>query len=340
MGRKGILAEPGVERAAGTFPAVRLRRLRASEGLRSLIRETRLTPDRFVYPIFVHELEEDVGIESMPGQSRIAISSLPRLVRRVHGLGIPAVILFGVPLMKDDVGSGAYDPHGVVQRAVATIKDVEPDLVVIADTCLDEYTSHGHCGLVRDGDVDNDATLDLLARAAVSQAEAGVDLVAPSDMMDGRVAAIRRALDETGHSSVPIMSYAAKYASAFYGPFREAAASRPQFGDRRSYQMDPANGREAIREVAQDVAEGADAVLVKPATPYLDVVRDVRTNFEVPVGAYQVSGEYAMIRGAAMRGWLDERAAALESLTSIVRAGADFVLTYFALDASEWLTET
>lgn len=339
MGRKTLVAEPRVERAAGTFPAVRLRRMRASSGLRSLIRETRLTPDRFVYPIFVHELPQDAAIESMPGQSRQAISSLPRLARRVCGLGVPAVILFGVPQVKDEVGSGAHDPRGVVQRAIATIKDAEPDLIVIADTCLDEYTSHGHCGIVRDGDVDNDETLELLARTAVSQAESGVDMVAPSDMMDGRIAAIRHALDETGHSAVPIMSYAAKYASAFYGPFREAAASRPQFGDRRSYQMDPANGREARREVALDVAEGADVVLVKPAMPYLDIVREVRTAFDIPVGAYQVSGEYAMIRAAALRGWIDEPAAALETLTAIIRAGADFVLTYFALDVAEWLAE-
>jgi porphobilinogen synthase len=280
---------------------------------------------------------ERTEIGSMPGQFRWPPAQVHGVARDVAGRGIPAIILFGIPESKDDIGSGAYDRDGVVQRAVAAIKDAVPDLIVITDTCLDEYTSHGHCGIVRNGDVDNDETLELLARTAVSQAEAGADMIAPSDMMDGRVAAIRAALDAANLAGVPILSYAAKYASSFYGPFREAADCAPQFGDRRSYQMDPANAREAIREVELDLAEGADAVMVKPALPYLDIVRDVSSRFDVPVAAYNVSGEYAMLKAAAANGWLDERLAVLETLTSIARAGATMIVTYHACEAAQWL---
>lgn len=322
------------------FPATRLRRLRRTGPLRELVRETRLTPAGFIYPLFVDaNARERVEIPSMPGQYRWPLSEVVGVARDARSRGIGGVILFGIPEMKDDLGSGAYDPDGVVQRAAVAIKDACPDLVLITDTCLDEYTSHGHCGVIRDGDVDNDATLELLARAAVTQAEAGADIVAPSDMMDGRVGAIRGALDAAGLENTPILSYAAKYASSFYGPFREAADCAPQFGDRRSYQMDPGNAREALREVELDLEEGADMVMVKPALPYLDIVRDIRTTFDVPVAAYNVSGEYAMLKAAAYNGWLDERGAVLEALTSIARAGASMIVTYHACEAAGWLEE-
>jgi porphobilinogen synthase len=322
------------------FPTVRLRRLRMKAPLRRMVRETALGPDDFIYPLFAMpgkgQAEE---IPSMPGQFRFTVDRLPAEVEELARLGIPAVILFGIPEAKDEVASGAYAPDGIVQQAVRAIKRAVPEMVVVADVCLCEYMSHGHCGVVQDGVVDNDATLDLLAHTAVSLAEAGADMVAPSDMMDGRVAAIRRALDAQGFPLVPILSYAAKYASAFYGPFRDAACSAPAFGDRRSHQMDPANRREAMREIALDLEEGADAVMVKPALAYLDVLREARRRFDVPLAAYNVSGEYAMVKAAAARGWLDERAIVLEILTAIKRAGADWILTYHAKDACRWLVE-
>jgi porphobilinogen synthase len=321
-----------------SFPATRMRRLRRTDGLRSLTRETRLSVGRLIYPIFVHEADDNPQpIPSMPGQARWPISRLGSLSREIRGAGIPGVILFGIPNQKDDGGSSAFDPDGVVQRAIKVIKDASPELIVVTDTCLDEYTSHGHCGIVRDGRVDNDATLEVLANVAVSQAKAGADIVAPSDMMDGRVRAIRSSLDAEGLPTTGIMAYSAKYASSFYGPFREAADCTPQFGDRKSYQMDPANRREAIREVALDVEEGADILMVKPALPYLDIIREVRDSFPVPVAAYNVSGEYAMVKAAAERGWVDEKAVVLELLTSIARAGADIILTYHACEAARWL---
>lgn len=323
-----------------SFPATRLRRLRRTPALRALVRETRLSPEGLVYPIFVRTGDDAVDpISSMPGQCRWTIDRLPQLLDDVSRSGVGAIIVFGVPDTKDDVGSGAYDPEGIVQRAVRAIKTFAPDLLVICDTCLDEYTSHGHCGIIRDGDVDNDATLELLARAAVSQAQAGSDMVAPSDMMDGRVGAIRTALDASGFQMVPIMAYSAKYASGFYGPFREAADCAPQFGDRRSYQMDAGNRREALREVALDLDEGADIVMVKPALPYLDVIREIRDAVDVPVAAYNVSGEYSMVKAAAERGWIDERTVVLEALTAIQRAGADIILTYHACEAARWLRD-
>jgi porphobilinogen synthase len=320
------------------FPATRLRRLRASEGLRRMTSETRLTTDSLIYPIFVQAGNgRKDEIASMPGQFRWSVDRVCEQAREVQRLRIPAIILFGLPHTKDEVGSGAYDPDGVVQRATRAIKDAVPELIVITDTCLDEYTSHGHCGVIVNGEVDNDATLELLARTAVTQVEAGADMVAPSDMMDGRVAAIRRALDDTGKSMSPIMAYAAKYASSYYGPFREAADCAPQFGDRRSYQMDPGSRREALREVSLDVEEGADIVMVKPALAYLDIVRAVRDAFDVPVAAYNVSGEYAMVKAAAERGWIDERAVVLETLTGFTRAGAGLILSYHACDVARWL---
>ncbi len=320
------------------FPTVRLRRLRMTAPLRRMVRETALGPDDFIYPLFVMPGKGRVEeIPSMPGQHRFTVDRLPAEVEEAARLGIPAVILFGIPEAKDELASGAYAPDGIVQQAIRAAKKAVPEMVVMADVCLCEYMSHGHCGVVRDGAVDNDATLDLLARTAVSLAEAGADVVAPSDMMDGRVAAIRRALDAQGFSLVPILSYAAKYASAFYGPFRDAACSAPAFGDRRSHQMDPANRREAMREIALDLEEGADAVMVKPALAYLDVLREARRRFDVPLAAYNVSGEYAMVKAAAARGWLDERAVVLEILTAIKRAGADWILTYHAKDACRWL---
>ncbi|MBI4505319.1 MAG: porphobilinogen synthase [Chloroflexi bacterium] len=316
----------------------RLRRLRRSEALRTLVRETELSPRDFIYPLFVvHGRGVHEEIASMPGCYHMSCDVLAAEVREVAALGIPGVILFGLPAHKDEVGSEAYARDGIVQQALRAVKDAAPDILAIADTCLCEYTSHGHCGVLRGQEVDNDATLELLARAAVSQAEAGADVIAPSDMMDGHVAAIRAALDESAQQHVPILSYAAKYASAFYGPFREAADSTPAFGDRRGYQMDPPNVREALREIEQDISEGADAIMVKPALAYLDVLARARQRFDHPLAAYNVSGEYAMVKAAARNGWLDERRVALEILTAIKRAGADMILTYHAKDAARWL---
>jgi porphobilinogen synthase len=321
-----------------SFPRTRLRRLRGNETLRRALAETRLTRDRLVMPLFVREGDgAPEPIESMPGCARHSIASLVDEAGAVAGAGVPAVILFGIPASKDATGSAAYDPAGVIPRAVGALKKRHPKLVVWADVCLCEYTDHGHCGVIEGGTVQNDATLPLLARAAVAYADAGADVIAPSDMMDGRVRAIREALDGAGHAQLPIVSYAAKYASAFYGPFREAAGSAPAFGDRRGYQMDPANSDEALREVALDLEEGADVVMVKPALPYLDVIRRVKDRFGVPVAAYNVSGEYAMIRAAGARGWIDEPRAIHESLLGIRRAGADIILTYFAKEVAPLL---
>ena len=323
------------------FPIQRLRRTRRTATLRGLVRETRLSPSDLVYPIFV-TVGEDVRnpVSSMPGVFQLSINHAVAEAKRAHDLGVPAVLLFGIPDQKDEAASGAYDPEGVVQLATRAIKDAAPELIVITDVCLCEYTSHGHCGIVEKGtgEVMNDVSLELLARTASSHAEAGADIVAPSDMMDGRVAAIRSDLDNEGFQDTPILAYAAKYASAFYGPFREAAESAPAFGDRRSYQMDPANAREALLEVELDVEEGADIVMVKPALPYLDVVRRVRETTNLPVAAYSVSGEYAMLKAAAQNGWLDERTAVLEALTGIKRAGADIIVTYYAPDIARWLS--
>jgi porphobilinogen synthase len=312
--------------------------MRRTQTLRELVRETELSPAHLVQPLFVvsgSDVREPV--ESMPGVERFSISELVAEATELQAAGVGAVILFGIPADKDEAGSGAYDPEGVVQMAVRALKEAHPDLVVITDVCLCEYTSHGHCGFVRDGEVDNDISVELLARTAISHAEAGADAVAPSDMMDGRVGAIRTQLDEEGHPNTPIVAYSAKYASAFYGPFREAAESTPEFGDRRGYQMDPANALEAVREAKLDLEEGADVVMVKPALPYLDVVRRVKDETGAPVAAYHVSGEYSMLKAAAENGWLDERAAALESLVAIRRAGADMIVTYYAKDAAAWL---
>jgi porphobilinogen synthase len=318
-----------------SFPATRLRRLRSSGRLRALVRETRLDLDDVVFPLFV--APEALPNAQLPAMQRHTLESLAaegeELVRR----GVKAVILFGIPEAKDNEGSGAWDADGIVQRALRTLRDAAPELVLMTDVCLCEYTDHGHCGIVRDGHVVNDESVELIARTALSHVEAGADAVAPSDMMDGRVAAIRAALDDAGREETPILSYAAKYASAFYGPFREAAGSTPSFGDRRSYQMDPANVREALRECELDLAEGADALMIKPALPYLDVIRAVRERFDCPVAAYNVSGEYAMVKAAAAAGHLDERDAALESLTAIKRAGADLIVTYWAKDLATWL---
>lgn len=320
------------------FPMYRPRRLRRTENLRRMVRETRLTVDNLVYPMFVMPGDKLKNpVRSMPGVYQFSLDQLLEEIKSVVDLRIPAVLLFGLPRHKDAEGSEAHAADGVVQEAVSAIKDKHPDLVVITDVCLCEYTSHGHCGLLSGHEVNNDATLEVLARVAVSHAQAGADIVAPSDMMDGRVAIIRERLDETGFDQVAIMAYSAKYCSAFYGPFREAAESAPQFGDRRSYQMDIANGLEAIREVALDVDEGADIVMVKPALPYLDIIRLVREEFDLPVAAYNVSGEYAMIKAAAAQGWLDESRAMMETLIAIRRAGADMILTYFAKDAAKLL---
>ena len=323
------------------FPQQRSRRTRRTAGLRSLVRETRLSARDFVYPMFV-TAGEDVKnpIASMPGIFQLSINHAVAEALRAHGLGIPAVLLFGIPDHKDEAATGAYDTEGIVQLATRAIKDAAPELLVITDVCLCEYMSHGHCGVVEkeSGEVLNDVSLELLARTAASQAEAGADIVAPSDMMDGRVAAIRSELDNEGFENTPIMAYAAKYASAFYGPFRDAADSAPRFGDRRSYQMDPANAREALVETALDVEEGADIVMVKPALPYLDVLRRVREMTDLPVAAYNVSGEYAMLKAATGNGWLDEQRAVLEALTGIKRAGADIIITYHAPDAARWLS--
>ncbi|MBA3472262.1 MAG: porphobilinogen synthase [Rubrobacter sp.] len=322
------------------FPINRLRRTRRTAGLRGLVRETELSPSDFIYPIFVIA-GEDVRnpIASMPGIFQLSISHAVEEARRARDLGIPGVLLFGIPDEKDEAASGAYDPEGVVQLATRAIKDALPELLVVTDVCLCEYMSHGHCGVVdrERGEILNDVSVELLARTAFSQAEAGADIVAPSDMMDGRVAALRSELDREGHEDVPIMAYSAKYASAFYGPFREAAESAPQFGDRRGYQMDPANAREALREVALDIEEGADVIMVKPALPYLDVVCRVRETTDLPVAAYNVSGEYSMLKAAAQNGWLDEERAVLEALTGIKRAGAEIIISYHAPDVARWL---
>ena len=318
----------------------RTRRLRGSESLRSLVRETRLMPDDFVLPLFVtHGFGVRREIVSMPGQFQLSLDQLSREVHELAELGIRGVLLFGIPEEKDSLASGAFDPEGIVQQAIRQIKAEAPEIVVIGDVCACEYTDHGHCGILDGCEVDNDRTVELLVRVALSQAEAGADIIAPSDMMDGRVKAIRAALDAAGYVNLPILSYAVKYASAFYGPFREAAASMPAFGDRRSHQMDPANSREAMREIAIDLDEGADMIIVKPALPYLDVIRTARDTFDVPIIGYNVSGEYAMIKAASQLGWLDERRAALETLTSIKRAGADRIITYHAKDAVRWLRE-
>ncbi len=321
------------------FPATRLRRLRATAVLRDLVRETRLSPADLVLPLFVQACGgARTPIGSLPGVDRLSISAAVEEAGQAQALGIPAVLLFGIPDHKDAAGSGAYDDEGIVQLATRAIKEAHPDLVVMTDVCLCEYTDHGHCGLLRDdGAVDNDPSVELIARAAVSHARAGADVVAPSDMMDGRIGAVRAALDEDGFADTPIVAYSAKFASAFYGPFREAAGSTPAFGDRRAYQIDPANGDEALREALLDVQEGADVVMVKPALAYLDVIRRVKDATHLPVAAYNVSGEYAMIKFAAAAGALDERAAVLETLTSIRRAGADIVITYHAKDAAAWL---
>ncbi len=347
------------------FPQTRMRRLRATRALRGLVRETEISPADFVYPMFVaHGLDRREPIEAMPGIERLSIGHAVDEVGELTALGVPAVLLFGIPAGKDPEGSGAWDDEGIVQLATRAIKEAHPETIVITDVCLCEYTDHGHCGVLREvGDqtrpgrsalaaapppessargerrltVDNDATLDLLARTAVSQARAGADIIAPSDMMDGRVAAIRQTLDDEGMTDIPILSYSAKFASAFYGPFREAAGSTPSFGDRRAYQMDPANGSEAVRESKLDSEEGADMLMVKPALPYLDVIRRVKDETEMPLAAYNVSGEYAMVKAAVAAGFLDERATVLETLTAIRRAGADVIITYHAKDAARWL---
>jgi porphobilinogen synthase len=322
------------------FPIQRPRRLRRSPALRRLVRETRLSADQLVAPIFVRKgraLREEIS--SLPGVHRMSPDEALAFGQECLAARVPAVILFGIPERKDETGSEGWDDEAAVHTTVRLLKAELPDLLVMTDVCLDEYTSHGHCGVIRDGEVDNDATLPLLARIALSQVKAGADVVAPSDMMDGRVAAIRRELDSEGFADRAILAYSAKSASAFYGPFREAADSAPKFGDRRGYQMDPSNRREAMREIAMDLEEGADAVMVKPALAYLDVIREARARFDAPIAAYNVSGEYAMVKAAAQNGWIDERRIVLEILTGIVRAGADFVLTYHALDAARWLAD-
>lgn len=341
-----ILPEQG-PRSAGdvgaTFPTTRMRRLRTHPRLREMIRETSLSPSDFILPLFVRSGENQrVPISSMPGHCQLSVDQLAGEAQEIAGLGIPAVILFGIPEHKDAVGSDACDDEGIVARAIRAIKESGTDLLVITDVCFCEFTDHGHCGVVNDShgplDVDNDATLEILATQAVTHARAGADMLAPSGMMDGMVAAIRAGLDESGYTQLPIMSYAVKYSSAFYGPFRDAAESAPQFGDRRTYQMDPANGNEALREAALDVAEGADLLMVKPALAYLDIVRRVKQAHPgVPLAAYNVSGEFAMVKAAAAAGWIDEQGVAMESLVSIKRAGADVILTYFAKDACRWL---
>lgn len=316
------------------FPIQRLRRLRQHEALRRMVRETTLSPADFIYPLFVVEgRDRREEITSMPGQFRLSIDLLIKEAAEIRALGIPAIILFGIPDKKDERGTSGYDPNGIVQRAIKAVKDHVPGLAVITDVCIDEYTDHGHCGIVKDGKILNDETLDCLRTMARTHAEAGADMVAPSDMMDGRVAAIRAELDQAGFSELPIMAYAAKFSSCFYAPFRDAAYSSPQFGDRQSYQMDPANGREALREIDLDVEEGADIVMVKPAMPYLDIIAKARTRTLLPIAAYQVSGEYSMIKAAGRAGWLDDTRAMMESLLAIKRAGADLILTYFAKDA-------
>ncbi|WP_186576245.1 porphobilinogen synthase [Aquibacillus kalidii] len=316
----------------------RHRRLRSSNNMRALVRETQLTTDDFIYPIFVVEgANEKREVPSMPGVFQVSLDHLTEEMNELIGLGIKSVLLFGIPKEKDEVGTQAYCETGIVQQALRQIKRDVPEMVTIADTCLCEYTSHGHCGIIHDGDVHNDESLELIVQTAVSQAKAGADIIAPSNMMDGFVAAIRKGLDEAGFVNTPIMSYAAKYASAFYGPFRDAAGSAPQFGDRKTYQMDPANRLEALREVQSDMDEGADFIIVKPALSYLDIMREVKDRFNAPVVAYNVSGEYAMVKAAALNGWIDEKAIVLEKLTSMKRAGADLIITYAAKDAAKWL---
>ncbi len=322
------------------YPNVRLRRLRSTENMRRLVRETIVFPSDFIYPIFVIEgknIKQEVP--SMPGIHRFSPDCLPAELDEIASLGIPAVLLFGIPDQKDELASQAYHPDGIIQQAIRFIKINYPQLLIVTDVCLCEYTNHGHCGVVKDDYVDNDLTLPLLVKTAVSHAEAGADMVAPSDMMDGRVKAIRKGLDENGFCTVPILAYSAKYASGFYGPFREAAESTPQFGDRRAYQMDPPNLREAMREIELDIQEGADMIMVKPALPYLDVIRCARDSFKLPLAAYNVSGEYAMVKAAAMKGWLDEKRVTMEVLTSIKRAGADIIITYHAREAARWLND-
>ncbi|HEY2485788.1 MAG TPA: porphobilinogen synthase [Candidatus Binataceae bacterium] len=320
------------------FPINRPRRLRRNDTLRRMIRETRLSPDNLIHPLFVCPGRGVVNpVPSMPGVAQLSVDRVAAEARAIHAAGVPAIILFGIPERKDALGSEAWNDNGEVQRAIREVKEKVPGLVVITDVCMCEYTDHGHCGAIKGTDVDNDATLELLSREALSHARAGADIVAPSDMMDGRVAAIRTALDRDGFSEIAIMAYSAKFASAFYGPFRDAAESAPQFGDRRSYQMDPPNGEEALREVALDLEEGADIVMVKPALPYLDLIWRVKNEFRVPVAAYNVSGEYAMIRAAGINGWLDEDRTIMEVLTSIRRAGADLILTYFAKEVAKKL---
>jgi len=322
------------------FPQYRPRRLRRNENLRRMVRETFLRIDDLIYPLFVQPgkgIKEPIS--SMPDNYRFSIDELVKEIKDIYKLGIPAIILFGIPEKKDELGTEAYAKDGIIQRAIKAIKDSVPEIIVITDVCLCEYTSHGHCGVIKNNEVDNDATLELLAKEAVSHAEAGADMVAPSDMMDGRVKAIREALDRSGFSHIPIMSYAVKYASAFYGPFREAAESAPQFGDRRSYQMDPPNAREALREAELDVGEGADIIMVKPALPYLDIIYRVRQAINRPIAAYNVSGEFSMLKAAIANGWLEEKRVVLEALTSIKRAGADLILTYFAKEIATWLSE-
>ncbi len=322
------------------FPDYRPRRMRRTENLRRMIRETSLSVDDLIYPLFVVPGKGVRDpISSMPGQYHFSVDELVREVAKTKDLGIPAIILFGLPETKDEVGSSGYDPDGIVQRGLRAIKEEVEDIILITDVCLCEYTSHGHCGVLKGDEVDNDATLELLARQALSHVKAGADMVAPSDMMDGRVSEIRGVLDEEGYAHIPIMSYAAKFASAFYGPFREAAQSAPSFGDRRGYQMDPANSREALRETALDVEEGADIVMVKPAMAFMDIICLVREEFGLPVAAYNVSGEYAMVKAAAEKGWIDEKKVTLELLTGIKRAGADMILTYHAPDVARWLKE-
>lgn len=322
------------------FPTVRMRRTRQNEKLRGLVRETHLNVEQLIYPLFIAEnIDEPREISSMPGILQWPLEHLAREAEQIALLGISAVLLFGIPSEKDEVGSQAYASQGIIQQAIQRFKAEVPDVLVLTDICLCEYTSHGHCGVIHNGDVHNDESLELLSRMALSHVEAGADVVAPSDMMDGRVGAIRHTLDEHGFNTTPIMAYSAKYASGFYGPFREAAGSSPQFGDRRSYQMDPANVREALREIDLDIAEGADIVMVKPALAYLDVIQRVREHCDLPIAAYNVSGEYAMIKAAAQRGWIDERRIVMEVLTGIRRAGADMIITYFAPEVAQWLRE-
>lgn len=318
----------------------RTRRLRQNAVMRNMVRENHLRVDELIYPIFVIEGENIVQpVESMPGICQYSLDRMHEELDRVVDASIPAILLFGIPAHKDEVGSGAYAEHGIVQEAIRRIRREYPDLLVIADVCLCEYTSHGHCGLVKDGVILNDETLPLLAASAVSYARAGADIVAPSDMMDMRVRAIRRALDEAGFTYTPIMSYSAKFASGYYGPFRDAAHSAPGFGDRRTYQMDPANGREALREVEEDIAEGADFIIAKPAMAYMDIIKDIRKHYNVPIAAYNVSGEYAMVKAAAANGWIDEKKIVMENLIGMKRAGADMIITYHALDAASWIKE-